>query len=54
VPLEAIVRSAYADTPAAPPQLAASQAAAHLDRLERLGRVRRTGGGWKAVDPPAA
>lgn len=44
-----IVRQAYADTPHADPGLAAAQAASHLDRLERHGRVRRDGSGWSRV-----
>lgn len=44
---EAIAREAYADTPEAPPALAAAQVRAHLDSLERRGRVRSSGGGWE-------
>ncbi len=45
--VERIRELAYADTPGADPALAARQAEAHLDRLERLGRVRRAGEGWE-------
>ncbi|MEZ5066510.1 MAG: MBL fold metallo-hydrolase [bacterium] len=47
--LPAITRRAYADTPGADPGLARRQAEAHLDRLERLGRVLRTTRGWRAA-----
>jgi len=45
--LVAIVGEAYADTPAADPQLAARQTEAHLDRLERAERIVRAGHGWR-------
>lgn len=41
--LAEITRLAYADTPAAPPGLARSQAHAHLERLVDLGRIRSAG-----------
>jgi glyoxylase-like metal-dependent hydrolase (beta-lactamase superfamily II) len=47
--LAEVVRRAYADTPRANPALAAAQAECHLERLERSGRVGRTGGLWKAT-----
>jgi glyoxylase-like metal-dependent hydrolase (beta-lactamase superfamily II)/8-oxo-dGTP pyrophosphatase MutT (NUDIX family) len=47
--LAAIVREAYADTPGADPGLAARQVESHLDRLERLGRVRAKGGRWQVA-----
>ena len=45
-----IARDAYSDTPQANPSLAASQAALHLDRLERAGRAARSGAGWIRVE----
>ncbi len=48
--LDRITSLAYADTPGADPALAARQAEAHLDRLERLGRVRRRGNAWEPAD----
>jgi glyoxylase-like metal-dependent hydrolase (beta-lactamase superfamily II)/8-oxo-dGTP pyrophosphatase MutT (NUDIX family) len=47
--LENLARLAYEDTPGAAPELAARQAASHLDRLSRQGRVRREGERWRLV-----
>lgn len=48
--LASITRAAYADTPGANPGLAQSQAEAHLDRLERAGRVvRRAAGDYEVA-----
>lgn len=44
-----IAREAYADTPAAPPPLRESQTRAHLEKLEREGRVSRGISGWSAI-----
>jgi glyoxylase-like metal-dependent hydrolase (beta-lactamase superfamily II)/8-oxo-dGTP pyrophosphatase MutT (NUDIX family) len=48
--VEAIAREAYADTPEAPPALAAAQVAANLRSLERRGLARRAGTGWGPGD----
>lgn len=47
--LEDVVASAYADTPGAHPELARRSAAAHLDRLVKLGRVERDKDRWRRV-----
>jgi glyoxylase-like metal-dependent hydrolase (beta-lactamase superfamily II) len=47
--LAEIAAEAYADTPAAPPPLRESQTRAHLEKLEREGRVARGVAGWSAV-----
>jgi glyoxylase-like metal-dependent hydrolase (beta-lactamase superfamily II)/8-oxo-dGTP pyrophosphatase MutT (NUDIX family) len=47
---EEIAREAYADTPEAPPSLAAAQVLANLDSLARRGLVRREGGRWRRTD----
>ncbi len=47
--LEDVVAEAYADTPGAHPELARRSAAAHLDRLVKLGRVERDEDCWRRV-----
>ena len=47
--LAGIAAEAYADTPAAPVPLRESQTRAHLEKLEREGRVTRGMSGWSAV-----
>ncbi len=52
LPLDAIAREAYADTPDAHPVLARMQALAHLVHLEQRGEARRAdpeGRDWSAV-----
>lgn len=49
--VEDLVPAAYADTPKALWPLARMSLEAHLIKLERDGRARRDGGGWRAVAP---
>lgn len=49
--LAALAEAAYADTPDAPPVLRELQTRAHLERLEKAGRIRSSGSGtgWERI-----